>query len=63
MSWFKHNCATDGHDFQPRFNEKPNPKFSGSGEEMLKMFLYYKVYIYDICTKCGQKITKPGDGK
>ena len=60
MSLFKHNCKTDGHNFQPRYDEKPrdcNFKAERLGSDKIRDILTYKVYVHDVCQYCG-KITK-----
>ena len=54
-------CSDGCHRFEPRFNEVPNKdvKVSKSGPwspNEIRPLLYYKVYVYDICTRCGKVI-------
>ena len=49
------------HKFEPRYSEAPNVElFKGfyQMQNIAREILYYKIYIYDICVKCGKKITK-----
>lgn len=56
-------CEKKGHKFRARYDEKPNEQLIG----ILKSFksgidgrslLYYKVYVYDICVRCGKIIKR-----
>ena len=48
------------HNFQPRYDEKPNTmlkefKSCDSSGEMRKL-VYYKVYVHDVCVWCGNVV-------
>lgn len=63
MSLFKHNCETDGHKFEARYDENPADlnDFSMKGSFSIgdtRSLMYYKSYVHDICTKCGKIINK-----
>lgn len=50
------------HKFQPRYDEKPRNTPIGhikniTSEELHKL-IYYKVYIHDICVRCGKVIKR-----
>ena len=60
----KNGCYHGSHKFEPRYDEKMNPNnlnISGmsvhSASEARKL-IYYKVYVHDICVKCGKTIKR-----
>jgi len=55
------------HNFEARYTEEENTKdinIKNNGgncsisDESLKNLMVHKVYLFDICTKCGMKIMK-----
>jgi hypothetical protein len=65
MIWTKNKCINGGneHNFKPRYNEKPNPNWSG-GEfdiitaDKLREMMVLKIYVKDICEWCGKIIKR-----
>ena len=48
-------CKEDDHKFTARYEQKPNKSinveyYAGN----IKQILYYDVYLFDICEKCGK---------
>lgn len=60
MKVARHECDRDGHRFSPRYDEHPNPEpMTIEGPEpptteTLRAAYYYRVYIWDVCTYCGE---------
>ena len=58
-------CAKLGHNFEPRYNYGPapfaiEPSFLWGSPDNAKDILETaqpKTYLFDICTRCGAKIT------
>jgi len=53
--------ATCSHKFEPRYDETPTgmEMHDASGNiALLRDLLFYKVYVKDICVKCGKEIKK-----
>ena len=62
---FKNRCYNGGnhHNFQARWDERPNERLKSlecerTTMEALKTALIYKQYIRDICTWCGKVIER-----
>lgn len=59
----KKNKNTEcSHKFEPRYDERANPnvlRMEGTVnvDEMRKL-VYYKVYVHDICVRCGKVIKR-----
>ncbi len=56
-------CYNGGnkHKFEARYNELPNNNIRDipySEDDDVRSMLYYKEYVYDICTWCGKVIEK-----
>lgn len=52
-------CKDGEHKFVARYEEKPNPidiNTTLPNNEDVRRLLYYKVYLFDICEKCGKTI-------
>lgn len=56
MKW-THDCSRDGHRLEPRYDTVSpkwmdvSPPKSGHCDEIVK--LYEKIYVCDVCTRCG----------
>lgn len=76
MGWFRrHDCARDGHRFEPRYDEHPRdfPKWDRirlpldwTAEEQ-RDFMLLRTYVRDVCRHCGRTIERTpirpaGDG-
>ncbi len=50
-------CDKGVHKFEPRYNEKP---VDGdiSGHNIPRDRLFYKIYIHDVCVRCGKTTIK-----
>ena len=49
------------HKFEPRYDEKPNTmhlETEHTSPENFRKLIYYKVYVKDVCIKCGKEIKK-----
>lgn len=60
MTLFPHNCEKDGHRFEARYDEIPiGGSLSGcwpdQAVEIIKANTK-KIYVKDICTRCGKEI-------
>lgn len=60
MGLFSRKCGIYNHNFKARYSTIPpnihGPKFSGFGFEEFIDLLSKKIYVHDICTKCGHII-------
>lgn len=58
----RHDCAVHGHRFEARYDEVPLNEGAAlkgaTNYEIADLRLFYirKVYVYDICTRCGQVV-------
>ena len=68
MSLFKHDCKTDGHRFEERYDlidGRGKNEFTAEGikgyqaREMMEA-LKDKYYIHDVCVRCGDLIERNG---
>ena len=62
MGWFSHDCKTDGHRTEARYNRvfpeafmKRLTKMSGDVDS-----LKIDVYVHDICVRCGEIFDRDG---
>lgn len=57
-------CSADSqagnHQFEARYDEQPNLHFKNVSLERgdPHSILYYKVYVHDICTRCGRTVRR-----
>lgn len=62
-SRFNHDCITDGHRFEARYDTEPQltdlkGSMSGYMAETLIRASAKKTYIWDICVRCGKTIKR-----
>lgn len=63
MDNYVESFCRKGHDFKPRYDEKPSDmpgSFDGSPSaviEAMKMFVE-RTYVKDVCVKCGKEIAR-----
>lgn len=59
-----YNCKKNRHKYRPRYDRLENKflerfEFRGfGGKRAAKELLYNKIYLYDICEKCGKIINR-----
>ena len=55
-------CKDNEHKYVARYDEKPNQaniSTSLPNPKDIRGLLYYKIYLFDICEKCGHVIPRP----
>jgi hypothetical protein len=65
---FKHNCATHGHRYEARYEDKEGASFNieisnanNATLQEIRDLMFYKIYLYDICTRCGGVVKRGSD--
>lgn len=75
LAWFlqryhatPRTCATHGHQYEARYDEQPKPnsglrvRGSCSAKE-LRAFYVVRVYVKDVCVRCGAEILRTPEAK
>jgi hypothetical protein len=61
MKWFNKKDEPCKHKYEARYDEVPNDRVTnvkgGFGDEV-RSAIYYKVYVKDVCVKCGSEIKR-----
>lgn len=57
-------CLKGVHKFEPRYDERPVGNFKVNAttvydDEAFRSLIYYKVYVHDICVRCGKTVQRP----
>lgn len=59
MTDLQHNCR---HKFEPRYDEVPNPRGihadGGITPSAYRTLIVLKVYVRDVCVKCGRTVER-----
>lgn len=64
MTLFPHNCEKHGHRFEGRYDKSPASDkgldYEGSQDFLLEYIKANtkKIYVKDICTRCGKEIVR-----
>ena len=55
-------CTLLGHHFEPRYDEAPNGAvikgMSGGVAEVVRAALYRRIYVHDVCVRCGTVVRR-----